>query len=63
MDKKTVRKCRVKPIFFYLKESLKFYDLDRPIVSQAVFVIILAVVFGGYVFQDLILRTFSIMSK
>ena len=51
MDKKTVRKCRVKPIFFYLKESLKFYDLDRPIVSQAVFVIILAVVFGGYVFS------------
>lgn len=50
MDKKPGLECRVKSIFFYLKESLKFYDLDRPIVARIIFVLLLAIIFGGYVF-------------
>ncbi|NLE25443.1 MAG: hypothetical protein GX625_08895 [Clostridiaceae bacterium] len=49
MDKQQGQQCRVKSIFFYLKESLKFYDVDKPTVAQVVFVLILAVVFGGYI--------------
>ncbi len=49
MDKQQGQKCRVKSIFFYLKESLKFYDVDKPNVAQIVFVLILAILFGGYV--------------
>ncbi len=49
MDKQQGQQCRVKSIFFYLKESLKFYDIDKPTVAQIVFILILAVMFGGYV--------------
>ncbi|NLO99939.1 MAG: hypothetical protein GX386_06580 [Clostridiaceae bacterium] len=49
MDKQQGQQCRVKSIFFYLKESLKFYDVDKPTVAQVVFVLILAIFFGGYV--------------
>lgn len=44
------RQARVKPIFAYIKDSLKFYDTDNQLVSQIVFVLQLAVIFGGYLF-------------
>lgn len=50
MDRQKGQPCRVKSIFFYLKESLKFYDIDRPIVAQVVFILVLAILFGGYIF-------------
>lgn len=49
MDKQQGKQCRVKSIFFYLKESLKFYDVDKPTVAQIVFILILAIMFGGYI--------------
>jgi hypothetical protein len=38
----------VKPISEYFRESVKFYDMDKPEVAQTVFVLLLAVIFGGY---------------
>ncbi|MGI6084492.1 MAG: hypothetical protein ACOYIF_03495 [Acetivibrionales bacterium] len=50
MDKRSGQECRVKSIFFYLKESIKFHDLDRPVVAQILFVLLLTVIFSGYIF-------------
>jgi len=33
-----------------MKESLRFFDLDNPFVDKIIFVLILAVIFGGYLF-------------
>lgn len=49
MEIKPVKENRIKPIYAYLKESIKFYDIDQPLVAQIIFVIQLAVVFGGYI--------------
>ncbi|MGI6623392.1 MAG: hypothetical protein GX227_00495 [Clostridiaceae bacterium] len=49
MEHKLAQKNRIKPIFAYFKESIKFYDIDQPLIAQIIFVIQLAVVFGGYV--------------
>jgi len=38
----------VKPINAYFKESIKFYDLDKPVVARVIFVLLLGVLFGGY---------------
>ncbi len=38
---------KVKPIFAYFKDSIKFYDLDNSAIAQIVFVLILAILFGG----------------
>lgn len=38
----------VKPINAYFKESVKFYDLDKPVVARVIFVLLLGVLFGGY---------------
>ncbi|MCX7772416.1 MAG: hypothetical protein N2376_04810 [Clostridia bacterium] len=50
MDNRLNPNSKVKPIYYYLKESLKFYDMEKPVVAQIIFVIQLAVIFGGYVF-------------
>lgn len=44
------RSSRVKPLLAYLKQSFKFYDLDQPLVAQVIFIILLGVTFGGFVF-------------
>lgn len=49
MENKPVQESRIKPIYAYLKESIKFYDIDQPLVAQITFVLQLAVVFGGYI--------------
>lgn len=49
MENKPVKEIRIKPVYAYLKESIRFYDLDQPLVAQIIFVLQLAVVFGGYV--------------
>ncbi len=49
MEDKSVKESRIKPIYSYLKESIKFYDIDQPLVAQIIFVLQLAVVFGGYI--------------
>lgn len=50
MDKQQSQRCRVKSIFFYLRESFRFHDVDKPVVAQIVFILILAVIFGGYIY-------------
>ncbi len=45
------RQSRVKPLSAYIKESLKFYELDQPIVAQISFVLLLGVTFGGFIFM------------
>lgn len=55
MENKSSSLCRVKPITKYLKESFKFYDLDRPVFAQIIFIIQLAVIFGG----NIIARPFT----
>ena len=50
MYKQQKQECRVKPVFSYMKESLRFFDLDNPFVDKIIFVLILAVIFGGYLF-------------
>ena len=51
MNYRFVKTHKVKPISAYLKKSVKFYDIDNPLVAQVIFVILLAVVFGGYLFM------------
>ena len=43
---------KVKPIAAYLKEAVKFYDLDKPAITQFVFVIQLLVTFGSYLLMQ-----------
>jgi len=38
----------IKPITRYFREAIRFYDLDKPFAAQAIFLLILAVLFGGY---------------
>lgn len=38
----------VKPIFAYLKDAIKFYDVQKPMVAQLAFILELAVMFIGY---------------
>lgn len=40
---------RVKSFGQYFRDAIKFYDLDKQFVVQAVFLLELAVVFGGYI--------------
>ncbi|NMA66465.1 MAG: hypothetical protein GX957_09540 [Clostridiaceae bacterium] len=40
---------RIKPLSAYLKKSVKFYDIDNPLVAQIVFVILLALTFAGFI--------------
>ncbi len=49
MENKPVQENRIKPVYAYLKESIKFYDIDQPLVAQIIFVLQLAAVFGGYI--------------
>lgn len=39
---------RVKSIYAYLREAIRFYDTDNPSVARISFVIQLIVIFGGY---------------
>jgi len=39
---------KVRLINAYFKESIKFYDLDRSVVARVIFVLLLGVLFGGY---------------
>ncbi|SHJ60714.1 hypothetical protein [Thermoclostridium caenicola] len=39
---------KVRLINAYFKESIKFYDLDRPVVARVIFVLLLGVLFRGY---------------
>jgi len=50
MYKQQKQECRVKPVFSYMRESWRFFDLDNPFVDKIIFVLILAVIFGGYLF-------------
>ncbi|NLX64907.1 MAG: hypothetical protein GX022_09085 [Clostridiaceae bacterium] len=50
MYKQQKHECRVKPVFSYMRESCRFFDLDNPFVDKVIFVLILAVIFGGYLF-------------
>jgi hypothetical protein len=47
---------RVKPITSYLKESIRFYDLDKPALARMVFLLELAVLFVGY----LVIRPYTL---
>ena len=38
----------IKPFGGYFKEAIKFYDLDKPVVARIIFILELAVLFGGY---------------
>jgi hypothetical protein len=49
METGPVQGNRIKPIYAYFKDSIKFYDIDQPLVAQIIFVLQLAAVFGGYV--------------
>ncbi len=49
MEERPAQVNRIKPVYAYLKESFKFYDVDQPLVAQILFVLQLAAVFGGYV--------------
>jgi len=50
MDNQQKQECRVKPVFFYIRESCRFFDLDNPFVDKIIFILMLAVIFGGYLF-------------
>ena len=50
MDKQQRQECRVKSVFSYMRESWRFFDLDNPVIDKIIFVLILAVIFGGYLF-------------
>lgn len=45
-----ISQARVKPIFAYIKDAIKFYEIDNPLVAQVVFLLQLAIIFGGYIF-------------
>ena len=38
----------IKPFSRYFREAIRFYDLDKPFVAQIIFILSLAVQFGGY---------------
>lgn len=61
MEDQSKQSCRVKPITAYFKDAIKFYDLDNSLVAQIIFLIQLAVVFGGYVYLRPYIREFSIV--
>lgn len=50
MDNRLIQTSRVKSIYAYLKDSIKFYDIQNPLVAQISFVVQLAIIFGGYAF-------------
>ncbi len=52
--------CRVKPILAYLKDSIKFYDIQNPFVAQIIFILQLAILFSGYVFSRPYMQEFYI---
>ncbi len=41
---------KVKNIFFYLKDAFRFHEVGIPYFVQILFVLMLAILFGGYVF-------------
>lgn len=47
MDNRFNNTSKVKPLFSYLKEAIKFYDIKNPLVAQIVFIVELIIVFGG----------------
>ncbi|NLU51896.1 MAG: hypothetical protein GXX10_03400 [Clostridiaceae bacterium] len=61
MDISNNRPPRVKSIYAYLKEALRFYDTDNPRVAQISFVIQLFVIFGGYIMMGPYARDFYSM--
>ena len=64
MDKQQSQRCRVKSIFFYLRESFRFHDVDKPVVAQIVFILILAIFLAVMSLHDHIPRMyFYTMSK
>ncbi len=52
---------RVRPIFAYIKDSIKFYDLEKPLVAQIIFLLQLGILFGGYWFARPYTQEFSIL--
>jgi hypothetical protein len=63
MDNRPNSISRVKPLFAYLKESAKFYDTRNPFIAQIIFVLELAVIFGGNIlakpYTDEFAKTFE----
>ncbi len=60
MDNASNNTCRIKPVYAYLKESIKFYDIQNPLVAQIAFILQLAILFGGYVFTRPYMQEFTI---
>ena len=58
MGNRSENNSRVKPIFAYLRNSIKFYDTQNPLVARFVFLLMLAVIFGGYLFARPYTETF-----
>jgi hypothetical protein len=52
---------RVKPITAYIKDAIKFYDLDNPFVAQILFLVQLGILFGGYWFARPYVQEFAIL--
>jgi hypothetical protein len=48
MDNGALNRPKVKSIFVYLKDVIRFYDTDKPAIARIVFVLELIVLFGGY---------------
>jgi len=48
MDNGAMNRPKVKSIFFYLKDVVRFYDTDKPAIVRIIFVLELLVMFGGY---------------
>jgi len=46
----------IKPISRYFREAIRFYELDKPFVAQIIFLLMLAVQFGGY----LLIKPFAV---
>lgn len=61
MDNQIKSQGRVRPIFAYIKESVKFYDLENPVIAQVVFLVQLVILFGGYWFARPYTQDFSIV--
>jgi hypothetical protein len=47
MDNGAMNRPKVKSIFFYLKDVVRFYDTDKPAIARIIFVLELLVMFGG----------------
>ena len=52
---------RVKNIFAYLKDSVRFHDMDNPFFVQVVFLLELIILFGGYWFARPYVQDFYVV--